>query len=68
MLILCIIYTPKLTIIPFNAHPTQVDASRQGVDIEEVVDQLGLQVTLDTVGLVALVHVEDLHPTELPRR
>lgn len=42
--------------------------AREGVDVEEVVHQLGLEVTLYSVSLVALVHVEDLHPAKVSGR
>ena len=38
----------------------------EGVDVEEVVDQLGLEVAVDPVCLVALVHVEDFDPAQVP--
>ena len=39
--------------------------ARESVDVQEVVHESGLQVTIDTIGLVSLVNVEDLHPTQV---
>lgn len=39
--------------------------SGKRVDVQEIVNQFGLEMSAYPVGLVSLVNIEDLHPTQI---
>lgn len=35
------------------------------MNVEEIVNQFGLEVAIYSIGFVSLIHVEDFHPTQI---